>query len=124
MFSNLNLNKLGYMYRFILIITIAFASNLNCVAQTFFEVDSIHQADVKVFYVEEESQCDLKICFVYTPEEAQKTAHWCEVGSPEEADIKIIFVDTPELADINLCVAFEPSEARWLKEEVRKKFNF
>lgn len=109
-----------------LLIFIIFLLGLSkvSVGQTFFEVDSIQDAEVKVYYVEDETQCDLKICFVYTAEEAQQEAHWCEVGDPNAADIKIIFVDLPELADLKLCVAFDPKEAKWLNEEMRKKFDF
>lgn len=112
------------MQKFIFILFLLVGFTKVSVAQTFFEVDSIQDAEVKVYYVEDEAECDLKICFVYTAEEARETAHWCEVGDPNAADIKIIFVDTPELADLKLCVAFDPKEAKWLKEEVRKKFDF
>lgn len=91
--------------------------------QLFFEVDSIQDAELKVFYVEDEANCDIKVCFVYTEEEAQLEAHWCEIAEPEKADIKIIFVDDPALADLNLCMAFDCAEAKWLKEEKKRKLH-
>jgi len=93
-------------------------------AQVFFEVDSIPLADVKIFYVEDEAQCDLRVTFVYTYEEAAHTGHWCETGNPDDADVKIIFVDNPDLADINLCVAFEPEKAGWINKEKEKQYPF
>jgi hypothetical protein len=91
-------------------------------SQTFYEVDTPEEAQVKLWFVEDESQCDLRVSFVYDPKEANKTGHWCEVPTPEEADVKTIFVDDPALADLNLCMTMNSAKAGWLNEEKKTEF--
>ncbi len=91
-------------------------------AQKFFEVETIEQAQAKIFFVEDENVCDLKVWFVYEEAHITGPGIWMEVPEIAQADIKIIFVDDIEQSDITICMGLNDTEAGWLNEE--KKIIF
>ncbi|MBN1183914.1 MAG: hypothetical protein JXB49_16600 [Bacteroidales bacterium] len=99
-------------------------SSHNGFAQKFFEVETIDQAEIKVYYEMEDANCDLKVCFVYEAKDITKVGLWMEVPTASEADIKIIFVDDPSLADIHICVGDSPAQAGWLNPAKSKLIKF
>ena len=102
------------MFRYLVLVLFLFMGSKSAFTQKFFEVETIDQAEIKVYYEMEDVNCDLKVCFVYEAKDIIKVGLWMEVPTAEEADIKIIFVDDPALADIHICVGDSPSQAGWL----------
>ncbi len=91
--------------------------HFSAIAQTFFEVDLPEQADVKLYFVDDENTCDLKVWFVYDTVSITGPGLWMEIYEEEKADIKILFMDDPALADMTICMGMGANEAGWLKEE-------
>lgn len=109
--------KQNHMPRKLLILSLLIITYIGTShGQKFFEVETIDQAQAKIFYVEDEKVCDLKVWFVY--EEAQITGPglWMEVPEENQADIKIIFVDDIEQSDMTICMGLNETEAGWLNE--------
>ena len=102
----------AFSFLILLIIT-----HLSAIGQTFFEVDLPEQADVKLYFVDDENTCDLKVWFVYDTASITGPGLWMEIYEEEKADIKILFMDDPALADMTICMGMGANEAGWLKEE-------
>ncbi|NJM15017.1 MAG: hypothetical protein HC896_06215 [Bacteroidales bacterium] len=109
------------MKKWITVLALCAGCRLSGFAQKFFEVPTADRAQVKVFYVEDESVCDLKVVFVYEESQATKIGLWMEVNEESQANIKVIFVDEESQADLKVCLGTNPSEAGWLKED-KKSF--
>lgn len=101
-----------------------FISAVDTYSQRFFEVETIDQAEVKVWYVMDDTECDLKIHFVYDEGSISKVGLWMEVPNESQADIKIIFVDDPKLADINVCVTDYADQAGWINPDKSSIIKF
>lgn len=101
---------------FIVLITTLAASGMAN-GQKFFEVETIEQAQAKIFFVEDENVCDLKVWFVYEEAHVTGPGLWMEVPEETQADIKIIFVDDIEQCDMTICMGLNDTEAGWLNEE-------
>lgn len=99
----------------VLITTLATFGMAN--GQKFFEVETIEQAQAKIFFVEDENVCDLKVWFVYEEAHVTGPGLWLEVPEETQADIKIIFVDDIEQCDMTICMGLNETEAGWLNEE-------
>lgn len=99
-------------------------NRIDIFSQKFFEVETMEQAEIKIWYVMNDAECDLKVHFVYDESSITKVGLWMEVPEPEQADIKIIFVDDPSLADINVCVTDYADQAGWLKQEKSKIIKY
>ena len=112
------------MIRYLILVTFLFVGNTGVFAQKFFEVETIDEAEIKVYYEMEDANCDLKVCFVYEAKDITKVGLWMEVPTADEADIKIIFVDDPSLADIHICVGDSPSQAGWLNPSKARLIKF
>ena len=92
-------------------------------AQKFFEVETIEQAQAKIFYVEDENVCDLKVWFVYEETQLKGPGLWMEVPEESQADIKIIFVDDVNESDMTICMGLNDTEAGWLNEDKKVLFE-
>jgi len=102
----------AFSFLILLIIT-----HLSAIGQTFFEVDLPEQADVKLYFVDDENTCDLKVWFVYDTASITGPGLWMEIYEEEKADIKILFMDDPALADMTICMGMGANEAGWLNED-------
>ncbi len=105
------------MIRAFAVLLIMAGIHFSASGQTFFEVDLPEQADVKLFFVDDENTCDLKVWFVYDTTSITGPGLWMEIYEEEKADIKILFMDDPALADMTICMGMGANEAGWLKEE-------
>ncbi|MCB8964746.1 MAG: hypothetical protein H6536_06885 [Bacteroidales bacterium] len=89
--------------------------------QKFYEAETIEQAKLKVYHVEDPKDADLFFCIVYEEKEIKKIGIMMEVANPNEAQIILIFVDDPKLADIKVWLVETPAEVAW-KNPDKKKF--
>ncbi len=89
-------------------------------SQKFFEAETIEQAKLKIFHVEDPKDADLLFCIVYEEKEIKKIGIMMEVANPNEAQITLIFVDDPKQADILVWLVETPAEVKWQNEEKRK----
>ena len=103
--------------KFVWLVLTFMLCSIDIFSQKFFEVETVEQAEIKIWYVMDDSECDLKVHFVYDEASITKVGLWMEVPEPSQADIQIIFVDDPSLADINVCVTDYADQAGWLRKE-------
>ncbi|HOZ14197.1 MAG TPA: DUF6150 family protein [Tenuifilaceae bacterium] len=104
---------------FLVIVVIATAQ--QGYAQKFFEAETIEQAKLKIFHVEDPADADLHFCIVYEEKEITKVGIMMEVEEPKMAQITLIFVDDPAQADLKVWLVETPAEVKW-QNESKKKF--
>lgn len=104
---------------FLVIVVIATAK--QGYAQKFFEAETIEQAKLKIFHVEDPADADLHFCIVYEEKEITKVGIMMEVEEPKMAQITLIFVDDPAQADLKVWLVETPAEVKW-QNESKKKF--
>lgn len=105
----------------IILILISAAVAQQSYAQKFFEAETIEQAKLKIFHVEDPADADLHFCIVYEEKEITKVGIMMEVEEPKMAQIILIFVDDPKQADIKVWLVETPAEVKW-QNESKKKF--
>lgn len=104
---------------FLVIVVIATAK--QGYAQKFFEAETIEQAKLKIYAVEDPKDADLLFCIVYEEKEITKVGIMMEVEEPKMAQIILIFVDDPSQADLKVWLVETPAEVKW-QNESKKKF--
>lgn len=90
-------------------------------SQKFFEAETIEDAQLKVYHVDDPKDADLFFCIVYDEKQITRIGIFMEVETPKEAQITLIFVDDPKQADIKVWLVETPEEVGWKNEE-KKKF--
>ncbi|MGE0077106.1 MAG: DUF6150 family protein [Bacteroidales bacterium] len=90
-------------------------------SQKFYEAETIEEAKLKIFAVDDPKDADLFFCIVYEEKEIKKVGIMMEVANPNEAQIILIFVDDPKQSDVKVWLVETPEEVCW-KNEAKKKF--
>lgn len=109
--------RLAIVFLFLSLIAIA----KQGYSQKFFEAETIDQAKLKIFHVEDPADADLHFCIVYEEKEITKVGIMMEVEEPKMAQIILIFVDDPAQADLKVWLVETPAEVKW-QNESKKKF--
>jgi hypothetical protein len=89
----------------------------NTFSQKIFQAESVSDAQLKVFAVEEPESADLWVCFVWDEKEITRTGLWMDMRTVKEADIIIIFVDEESQADLKVWLVDTAEESKWLNEK-------
>lgn len=101
----------------IILLAMLMHSASNTFSQKIFQAESVSDAQLKVFAVEEPESADLWVCFVWDEKEITRTGLWMDMRTVKEADIIIIFVDEESQADLKVWLVDTAEESKWLNEK-------
>jgi len=105
----------------LIVIILLIATAKQGYSQKFYEAETIEEAKLKIYAVEDPKDADLYFCIVYEEKEIKKVGIMMEVANPNEAQIILIFVDDPKQADVKVWLVDTPAEVKWINED-KKKF--
>lgn len=95
----------------VVVLTLSFSTGF---AQKIFQAESVANATIKVYPVEEPDNADLWVCFVWDEAEITRTGLWMDMRFDHEADVIIFFVDDESQADLKIWLVDTPEESKWL----------
>ena len=107
------------MIRSLLIVLLCFGFFYSS-AQKIYQADSVKDAQVKIFAVDEPNQADLWVCFVWDAKEITRTGLWMDMRFAHEADVIIFFVDDEKDSDLKIWLVDTPQESKWLSANKRR----
>jgi len=111
------MKKLGIL---LAMVSLIFINKIT--AQNIYQVETISEANLKVFVTSDESQADLKVIEVGQGE-AVKDGLWYKVSTPAESNLKVFITTNLSEADLKIYYVAEKELAGWSNKSKRNLYQ-